>query len=140
MILLCEDRLQASLVRQYIERCELNTKKPCLRRIIASEMVHGGNVAWVLREFPRQLDACRKRQTRAKTLLIVVADADRFRVDERHGDLNRALKGAELEAIAESDPQVILIPQATRRDVDSGHDRKTYERGGRLQIRRRRQD
>jgi hypothetical protein len=110
-ILLCEDRLQASLVRLYIERCGLNTNEPSLHPIIASEQVHGGNVVWVLREFPRQLDACRKRQTRAKTLLIVVVDADSLSVDERYRDLTRALQGAELEAIAPSDPIVVLIPK-----------------------------
>jgi hypothetical protein len=110
-ILLCEDRVQASLVRLYIGCCGLNTNEPCLHPIIASEQVRGGNVGWVLREFPRQLEACRKRQTRAKTLLIVVADADSLGVDERYRDLTRALQGAGLEAIAPSDPIVVLIPK-----------------------------
>ncbi len=110
-ILLCEDRPQASLVRLYMERCGLSTKAPSLLQIIASERVHGGNVVWVLREFPRQLDACRKRHTRAKTLLILVADADDLGVDGRQRDLSRALQGANVEPMASSDPAVVLIPK-----------------------------
>jgi hypothetical protein len=137
-ILLCEDRLQASLVRSYTERCGLNTKEPCFLPIIASERVRGGNVAWVLREFPRQLDACRKRQTRANTLLILVADANGRGVDERYHDLDRALAGAELGPIVSSDPLVVLIPKrhietwiraTTRKPTNETDDYKSDEVG-----------
>jgi hypothetical protein len=110
-ILLCEDRPQAALVRSYMDRCGLNTKAPVLLSLIASERAHGGNVNWVLREFPRQLQACRRRQARAKTLLIVVLDADNRSVDQRYADLDKALETAEFGSIDFSDPTVVLVPK-----------------------------
>jgi hypothetical protein len=110
-ILLCEDRPQASLVRAYMDRCDLNTKEPFLLPIIASERISGGGVAWVLRELPRQLDACRKRKLRANSLLVVVADADDFSVDERYRQLNNALRADRSKELDDSDPVVVLIPK-----------------------------
>lgn len=103
--------MQATFVRSYMRRCRLSTNEPWLISRIASELARGGNVNLVLREFPRQLNASRRRQARAKTLLIVVIDADDRSVDERYGDLNKALKGADLELIGSLDPTVVLIPR-----------------------------
>jgi hypothetical protein len=69
-------------------------------------MERGGNVSWVLREFPRQLQACRQRHsTHANTLLVVVVDADDFEVGERQAHL------AQSAARTETDPLAILIPK-----------------------------
>ncbi len=111
IVLLCEDRLQASLVRAYMRRCGLQTKEPLLMPLVASERASGGNVNWVLREFPRQFRACRQRHTHARTLLIVVVDADEGSVDQRHSDLNSALEGARMTPTNPSDPIVILVPK-----------------------------
>jgi hypothetical protein len=79
--------------------------------VIASEQAHGGNVHWVLREFPRQFKACRQRHTQAKTLLIVVIDADDSTTDERCRQLNIALQHDGLEPVGPSDPVSVLIPK-----------------------------
>jgi hypothetical protein len=85
-ILLCEDDPQEQMVRQYLKRCGARTQEPSLRVRNASNEVHGGNVGWVLREFPYELKVCRKRHaTNAKTQLIVVIDADEKSVAERRG-------------------------------------------------------
>jgi hypothetical protein len=105
-ILLCEDDLQEQLVRYYMQKCKLNTDKPFLRPLNASRQVQGGNVTWVLREFPEQLRACRKRHAAtAKTLLIVVVDADDFEVADRQGHLKADPQ------VSPTDPLVVLIPR-----------------------------
>lgn len=79
--------------------------------VIASEQAHGGNVHWVLREFPRQFKACRQRSTRARTLLIVVIDADDKSIDERCRELNNTLQLGGLEPLSASEPLAVLIPK-----------------------------
>lgn len=106
IILLCEDDPQEQLVRAYTKKCGLNTDRPYFTPCNASRAVHGGNVGWVIQEFPRQLHACRQRQARAKTLLIVVADADDFTVEQRR----EHFIGAAVN-IQTGDPLVLLIPR-----------------------------
>jgi hypothetical protein len=60
----------------------------------------------VLREFPKELEACRRRHvTHANTRLIVVIDADQFEVGERRSHLDRATQRSA------TDPVVLLIPK-----------------------------
>ena len=102
MVLLCEDDPQEQLVRRYLERCGLRTFAPTLRVRNASREVHGGNVGWVLMEFPKEMDACRKRHAaHAKTRLIVVVDADQNTVADRRTQLQTNA----------GDPVVTLIPK-----------------------------
>jgi hypothetical protein len=110
MILLCEDDAQEQLVRFYLKKSGLDTTPPCFI-INASRKVHGGNVRWVLHEFPRQLEACRRRHaTHARTLLIVVADADDHSVAERRSHLDGSI------GVFDTDLLVVLIP---RRHVET---------------------
>jgi hypothetical protein len=102
MVLLCEDDPQEQIVRRYLERCGLRTLPPTLRVRNASREVYGGNVGWVLREFPKEMEACRNRHAaHAKTLLIVVVDADQGTVADRRAQLE----------MKSSDPIVALIPK-----------------------------
>ena len=106
IILLCEDDPQESLVRYYLKQCGQNTDPPYLRPFNASRQVHGGNVQWVLQQFPRQLMACRKRHvSHTNTLLIVVADADKLTVQSRLAGFIAT------PPVDPSDPVVILIPR-----------------------------
>lgn len=90
-------------MRSYLKKCGLNTEPPGLIPRNASREVHGGNVGWVLREFPKELEACRRRHvTHASTLLIIVVDADDYTVAERRGHLNQENP---------DDPTVVLIPK-----------------------------
>ena len=107
IILLCEDDPHAQLVRRYLKKAGLDTNPPVFIPRNASREVHGGNVGWVLREFPRELVACRHRHSvNANTLLIAIVDADHFTVAQRR---------AEMVAFA-NDPVVVLIP---RRHVET---------------------
>jgi len=105
-VLLCEDDVQERLVRSYLKECGLNTHPPYLIPRNASREVHGGNVGWVLREFPKELEACRQRHaTRANTLLIVVIDADDFAVKDRRSHLQSDVQ------LAGNDPVAVLDPK-----------------------------
>ena len=105
-VLLCEDDLQEQLVRSYLKECGLNTAPPVFLPRNASRAVHGGNVGWVLREFPQELVACRRRHVaHASTLLIVVVDADDNTIAQRRSYL------AEHSPISSTDPVVVLIPK-----------------------------
>ncbi len=109
--LLCEDDAQHRLAIRYMQQCDINTDR-VVTPSIASRMQHGGNVAWVLREFPRLLHASRQRSAKAETLLVVLADADRHGVDERWRQLNRELKRAGYEELKADDPvAALLIPR-----------------------------
>jgi hypothetical protein len=100
-----------------MKQCGLKSQSPYLRERIASREIHGGNVHWVIREFPRELIACRRRhQGFADTLLILVADADDFEVEARRQHLEKSLEDAQLDPMAPDDPLVLLIP---RRNIET---------------------
>ena len=102
MVLLCEDDPQAQIVRRYLDQCGLRTVEPTLRVRNASREVHGGNVSWVLNQFPKEMEACRRRHAaHARTLLIVVVDADQGTVADRRAQLHTHA----------GDPVVVLIPK-----------------------------
>jgi len=106
IILLCEDDLQEQLVVAYLKRCGIETASPVLVRKNPSRTVHGGNVTWVIREFPKEFEAVRKRhESRANTLLIVVVDADNKDVTERARDLTDG------SLIGNGRPLLLLIPK-----------------------------
>ena len=68
----------------------------------ASRAIYGGNIGWVLRVFPQEMEACRKRhEAHARTLLIVVVDADENSVLQRRAQLKTKA----------GDPVVVLIPK-----------------------------
>lgn len=104
-VVLCEDDPQARLVRSYLKKCGLKAKEPFLIARVASREVHGGNVGWVIKEFPKELIACRQRHIRARTLLIVVVDADNLTVSDRQQQLDTSGAGPG------EDPLVVLIPK-----------------------------
>lgn len=93
-------------MRAYLRACGRSGAEPDIRVRNASRTVHGGNVGWVLREFAREVRACRQRQsTRAASMLIVVVDADQHLVEERRQQLLVE------PPIGDSDPVVVLIPK-----------------------------
>lgn len=118
VILLCEDDAHAQVVRSYMKKCGFNTER-CLVEKIASRMVHGGGLKWVREVFAHELTACRQRhQAFSKTLLVVVADADKDKDVNQQGlevDNRRREFGNEI-AFTPADPLVLLIP---RRNIET---------------------
>jgi hypothetical protein len=109
MVLLCEDKAQERLALAYMKKCGFDARR--IRSVVASELVPGGNVGWVLDEFPKQLQACRQRNKKAKTLLVVIVDADQFSVEERRRHLCDRLKRDGSEALTRDEPAALLIPK-----------------------------
>lgn len=110
IILLCEDDAQRRLALAYMNRAGIRTGH-VVDPLVASERCQGGNVDWVLREFPRQLHACRQRQHKAKTLIVVLVDADESTVEERRRQLEDGLDQPGYEKLAPGDPAALLIPR-----------------------------
>ncbi len=99
------------LIRRYLERCGVEDLKHTMKSIIASRQIIGGNWNWVIKEFPKELEACRKRQkVKAETLLIVMIDADEFSTQDRLKQLSESAPRLG------DDPLVVLIP---RRHVET---------------------
>lgn len=108
-ILLCEDDQQSRLVRAYLRICGHDAD---VKAVVASRMQHGGNVKWVIEHFPSELYACRQRhKVKAKTLLIVMLDADDFTVSERRKQLVDRLIAAGYEGFGVNEPVVVLVPK-----------------------------
>jgi hypothetical protein len=110
-ILLCEDEAQERMTKAYLKRCGLPHQSPYVKALVASRQQQGGNDAWVLNQFPRQLHACRQRQKKAKTLLIVLIDADNHAVGDRRRQLLDRVTSAGLEEYGANEPAVLLIPK-----------------------------
>jgi hypothetical protein len=62
-------------------------------------------------EFPNELVAVRKRQAKAKSLLIVMIDSDNESVEIRAQALKDRLVQSKLEPVRLDDPLALLIPK-----------------------------
>ena len=109
---LCEDEAQERLVREYLKTCKLSCDPPQVIWRVASKLQYGGNDHWVLKEFSDELHACRQRSAKAKTLLIVVIDADaKFSVEQRRDQLCERVQQTGYSDFGGDDPAVLLIPK-----------------------------
>lgn len=106
VILLCEDDEHARLLRAFLRICGHVAN---IRSRVASREKHGGNVGWVLDHYAEELRACRQRNARAKTLLVVMVDADDSAVDERHRELAKRAEAAGLGKLQKDEPVVVLV-------------------------------
>jgi hypothetical protein len=109
-ILLCEDDEHERLTKAYLKKCGQRSKAPTVRSIVANEQ--GGNDAWVLNRFPKELHACRQRLKRTgKTRLIVLIDADKYSAEDRRRQLLERATAAGLAELAPNEPVALLIPK-----------------------------
>lgn len=102
--------MQRRFARAYMKLCGINVDRLVKERVASFE-VFGGNEVWVRRQFPVELHACRQRQSRAQTLLVVFLDADTFSPEQRRQQLNLELKKQELDELMPQDPVAILVPR-----------------------------
>jgi hypothetical protein len=109
-VLLCEDQGHERLVIAFLKQCGVHSPGRILIRRVASRLRAGGNVGWVMDEFPKELRAFRQRQTRAETLLIVVIDADDVSIDDRRRELNDRATRAGLAACF-PDEIALIVPK-----------------------------
>lgn len=103
IILLCEDSPQERLAREYLKKCGAKDLEHVIRPRV------GGGFTRVLDQFPQELRACRTRH--AKTLLIVIIDADQLSVEKRRKQLLERAKAAGLDDPGSNEPVSILVPK-----------------------------
>jgi len=106
IIVLCEDRLQEVVVRCFLKRGW--KKGPRYVRVVPYP--HGGSGGsgekHVRDSYPNQLRAYRSRL--AKTILIVVIDADAGSVQAHHQELDDACRGAQPVVAPRQDGEAIV--------------------------------
>jgi hypothetical protein len=110
-VLLCEDDAQERFTKAYLKKCGLPCQSPYVRSLVASREKKGGNDAWVLDRFPKELNACRQRNKKAKTRLLVLIDADKHSVEDRRRQLTERVKLAGFEEFGKNEPAELLIPK-----------------------------
>ncbi len=108
IIALVEDEHHEMLVRRYLKRYGLNEHKMRMNR---SPSGRGSAEGWVRKEFPKEIEAYRRRQASAQTGLIVMIDADAHSVQERLNQLDQALTESAQQAVREQERIARLVPK-----------------------------
>jgi hypothetical protein len=108
VIVLVEDEHHEMLIRRYLRKCQF---KPNDMRIRRSPPGRGSAESWIRREFVEEVNEYRNRQTRARTALIVIIDADTHAVQDRLNQLNQALTESGKQTVGGAEQIVRLVPK-----------------------------
>jgi hypothetical protein len=111
IVLLCEDQQHHRFVIAFLKQCGIRNPDRMVRALVASQLMQGGNVGWVLEKFPQELRRYRKRQKKAKSLLVVMVDADNGTVEDRRSEFADRAKSSGLTPHEEKESVVLLIPK-----------------------------
>lgn len=107
-VIICEDVQLQCFIRRFL------VKRGWDRHKIRTESLpagRGSGEQWVRKKFPTELLACRSRNSRAKTCLIVASDADDMTVQERIATFSDACRTANLPFRANDEPVAFVIPK-----------------------------
>ena len=107
-IILCEDKLQEVFVRKFLKNYDVP------HRAIYPVALPNGNGCGeqhVRTRYPKEIRAYRDRQSKAKTVLIVVIDADTGTVENRQSQLNNAAQSAGVAPRSDGEHVVHLVPK-----------------------------
>lgn len=111
-VLVCEDQEHQRLVLAFLKQCGVRSPSRILTSKVASQLMEGGNVGWVMDEFPNELRAFRKRQqTKAETLLIVMVDADKGSVEDRLKEFKEHAEQAGQVPVGSKESVALLVPK-----------------------------
>ncbi|MGO8789968.1 MAG: hypothetical protein ACLQVL_21640 [Terriglobia bacterium] len=113
VIVLVEDEHQKMLIYRYLISCRFKRNEIT---ISPSPSGRGSAERWVREEFVKEADACRNRQARARTALIVMIDADTLSVQDRFNQLDQALRERGKPTVGEGERIARLVP---RRNVET---------------------
>jgi len=108
VIVLLEDDHHRMLIYRYLINCGLKTHEI---RLHPSPSGRGSAESWVRRRFAEETKEYRRRQTRARSALIVIIDADTSTVQERLNQLDQALKQSGNQLVAEGEHIARLVPK-----------------------------
>ena len=106
LIVLCEDALHGTFVHRFLRKCGVPERTI---RIIPFPAGKGCGEQHVRTKYPEEIKAYRAR--RAKTVLIVIVDADSDTVDNRQLQLERAAQSAGVAPRSDGEFIVHLIPR-----------------------------
>jgi hypothetical protein len=105
-IVIVEDEHHEMLIRRYLKKHGMGS-----HQVTYVRSPSGGGSAWVQSRFAKEVSACRNRQTRAESALILIIDADIHTVQERFSQLNRALAEGGIPAIGNDEQIARVVPK-----------------------------
>src|SRR5437879_5761518 len=108
VIVVLEDDHQKMLIYRYLVKCGWQRHAV---RIHQSPSGRGSAESWVRERFVKETIACRSRQARALTVLIVMIDADTRTVHDRLNQLDQALTDNGQGTVADTERIARLIPK-----------------------------
>lgn len=114
IILLVEDLRHRQFTLKYLKRLGFGTHEI---RVRMSPSGVGSAEQWVREHLPIEFEACRQRQAKAKTRLMVVIDADSRSIQDRLRELNAALQESQGSAVTTD--QKILVRLIPKRNIET---------------------
>ncbi len=109
MAVLVEDVVQQNLVRRFLERCG-HDLRAC--RFLPLPAGRGCGEKHVRDQYPAQVRACRSSLgKKTSALLVVMIDADKETVAQRHRQLDRELEKAGAQGREAVEPIAVLVPK-----------------------------
>ena len=110
IVLLCEDRQTDSFVRRFLRGRNFDWRDIETVRFPNGE---GSGEQWVRTCYPKELKAIRSR---SGAYLVVVIDADRHSVEDRHSQLDRACADEGVPERTLDDRAIVIVP---RRNIET---------------------
>ena len=108
-MILCEDEDHHRFARRVLLKLGYHYGE--FRKPRIAPRVRGSAAAWVSGQYPSEVRLHQQRAASQKVGLLVVIDADRQTVQERHGQLSEALVGAEVKARGNEERIAIWVPR-----------------------------
>lgn len=110
VIVLCEDRQQEVFIRQWLMSHGFQRRAITVRDIPVGR---GSGEAHVRHEYPNEVKALRQVNSYSEVgrALVTIIDADKFTVKERHDELERKLRDAQLAPRQPNEQIAILVPK-----------------------------
>jgi hypothetical protein len=113
VIVLAEDARQQNFIRRYLHRLNFGNRDIAFEPVPAGR---GCGEQWVRENYARMVRACRDRNARAETAVVVSIDADAHSSEDRARELAEALQVAALAARGPAERIAHLIP---RRQIET---------------------
>jgi len=109
VVILAEDQEHHNLVWHSLRNCAQYRRRMGRVRKVALPGSRGSGSQYVREQVPVQVAACRAR--RARTLLLVVTDADNLTAAGREQTLHDELARAGREPVADEEMVIIIVPK-----------------------------
>ena len=107
VVLLCEDSQHECFVLRFLKNMGWETRQ---MRVEKAPFSKGSAEQWVRERFPRELYACRQRNSKSATVLIAVIDGDSQKPPERIKELAEKCKEQNIAFRTDQEPIAIAVP------------------------------